>query len=160
MTDGEAGIGIEHGHADYSVDELLEQAQANLQATVIATLSFLHERGLPIEDWTVALGRRFALAWGDARPWDAGRFMDAMLTNYRSMGAEVISVELNADRAEAVTLGFPDPDLCTMLGVDIAVAARFNDVTTAIARDRGLTWTWTLKHRQTIHIVERARDDG
>jgi hypothetical protein len=32
---------IEHGHADYSTAELLEQARQNAQATILATVAFL-----------------------------------------------------------------------------------------------------------------------
>jgi hypothetical protein len=156
MGDG-GGFEIEHGHAEYSAAELLEQAQANAQAMVIATAAFLQERGVPVEEWAEALGRTFARGWDEPRPWDAGEFMDAMLTNYRAMGAEPRFADLGAERAEAATTGFPDPDLCAVLGVEVALAARFNDAAAAIARDRGLTWTWALDGEQTRYRAERAK---
>ena len=147
---------IEHGHAEYSDAELLEQAQANAQALVIATAAFLAERGIAVGAWTEAVGRIFARAWDEPRPWDAGQFMDAMLTNLRSLGAEVVSVDLGSDRAEAVTTGFPDPDVCTLLGVDLGLAARFNDVVATIAAGRGLAWTWRIEGERTDYIAERV----
>ena len=151
---------IEHGHADYSDAELLEQAQANAQALMIAIAAFLHERGIAVEAWTDAVGRTFARGWGEPRPWDAGEFMDAMLTNLRSFGADVVSVTLGADRAEAVSTGFPNPELCAVLGVDVALAARFNDVAVAIARDRGLIWTWQLDGERARYVAERTGESG
>ena len=156
MTNDDRGFEIEHGHDDYAVAELLEQAQANAQATVIATVAFLQERGIPIEEWADAVGRRFALGWDEPRPWDAGEFLDAILTNLRSLGAAVVSTDLGLDRAEAVTAGFPDPDLCTLFGVEPVLAARFHAATAAIARDRGLDWTWRVEGDRTHLTVSKV----
>jgi hypothetical protein len=154
--DNDAQFEIEHGHDDYAVAELLEQAQANAQATIIATAAFLHERGLPIDGWTEAVGRRFAIGWDAPRPWDAGEFLDAMLTNFRSLGATILSVELDPERAAATASGFPDPDLCTLFAVDPALPASFNDATVVIARERGLDWSWTLDGDRTHYVVTRT----
>lgn len=156
MDGDEAGFEIEHGHDDYAAHELLEQAQANAQALVIATTKFLDEKGVPLDAWTGAIGCVFAQGWGEPRPWDAGEFLDAMLTNYRALGAVVASVELAEDRAEAVMTGFPDPDLCAVFGVEHGLAARFNDAPAPIARDRSLAWSWRLDGAQTHLLVERA----
>ena len=158
MGDEEPGFEIEHGHEDYSAEELLEQARANAQATVIATAGFLHARGVPLAEWAAALGALFARGWDEPRPWDAGEFLDAMLTNYRAMGAAVESVALGEVRAEAVTTGFPDPDLCALFGVEVTVAAAFNDATAAIAAQRGLAWTWDLDGARTRYLVVATGD--
>ena len=156
MDEHDAGFEIEHGHADYSTEELLEQARSNAQATIIATAAFLHERGISLDDWAAAVGHRFARGWDEPRPWDASEFLDAMLTNLRSLGAEVVSVELGADRAAAVATGFPDPDLCALFGVEVALAARFNAAAAAIAGERGLNWAWHLDGERTRYVVARA----
>lgn len=155
MNDEDGGFDIEHGHASYSADELLEQAQANAQALVIATTKFLADRDVPLEDWTAAIGCVFAQGWDEPRPWDAGEFLDAMLTNYRALGAEVGAVVLGPDLAEATTTGFPDPDLCAVFGVDANLAARFNDAPGPIARDRQLAWDWGLDGEETRFVVRR-----
>ena len=147
---------IEHGHGDYTAEELLEHAQSNAQAAIIATAAFLHERGVSLDDWASALGRLFSRGWDAPRPWDAGEFMDAMLTNFRALGAEVRSVDLQPDRADAVTLRFPDPTLCTLFGVEPGLPARFNEATTVIAAERGLTWTWTVDGDETRYTATRA----
>ena len=78
---------FEHGHAEYTDAELLEQARGNAQALILGTISFLKARGVSPEDWAAALGETFSRGWGDPRPWDAGEFLDAMLTNLRAFGA-------------------------------------------------------------------------
>jgi hypothetical protein len=146
---------IEHGHADYTDVELLEQAQGNAQALILATVAFLEARGIPPAEWAAAIGEMFSRAWGDPRPWDAGEFLDAMLTNLRAFGAEVIAVELGVERAEATTRGFPDPALCEQFGVDPAKAAAIHDAAAAIAAPRSLNWSWALgTDGTTRYLVE------
>lgn len=139
-------------YADYSTDDLLEQARANAQAALIATVAFLQARGIPLPDWTAALGRTFAVAWDEPEPWEADEFLDAILVNLRSLGAVVVAADLAPDRAEAVTTGFPDPDLCHQFGADFASVARFHDATAPIAAGRGLRWSWTLENPTDARI--------
>jgi hypothetical protein len=150
---------IDHGHADYSDAELLEQARGNAQAVILATVAFLEARGLPPADWATAIGETFARGWGDIRPWDAGEFLDAMLTNLRALGAVVDTVELGVDRAKATTTGFPDPELCALFGVDPSRAGVFHNAAAVIAAPRGLRWTWELESNGvTRFVVERASE--
>ena len=151
---------IEHGHAEYTDAELLEQARGNAQALMLATVAFLDARGIAPEEWAAAIGATFAAGWGEARPWDAGEFLDAMLTNLRALGAEVIAVELGVDRAEATITGFPDRALCALFGVEPARAAAIHDAAAAIAAPRGLTWGWALGTDGATHFVtERASEE-
>jgi hypothetical protein len=148
---------FEHGHAEYTDAELLEQARANAQALLLATVALLDERGIPPAEWAAAIGETFAPGWGDVRPWDAGEFLDAMLTNLRAFGADVVYTELGVDRAEAATTGFPDPDLCGLLGVDPARAEVFHAAAAAIAAPRGLRWAWQRgEDGVTRYVVERG----
>lgn len=147
---------VEHGHAEYSDAELLEQARGNAQALILATIGFLEARGIPPGEWATAIGETFSRGWGDPRPWDASEFLDAMLTNLRSLGAEVVAVELGVDRAEATTSGFPDLELCDLLGVDPSQVGIFHEAAGAIAAPRGLRWTWVFgDDGATRYVVER-----
>jgi hypothetical protein len=148
---------IEHGYAEYSDAELLEQARGNAQALILATVAFLDERGIPPAEWATAIGGTFARGWGDPRPWDAGEFLDAMLTNLRTLGAEVKQADLGVDHAEATTSGFPALELCALVGVDPSHAAMFHAAAAAIAAPRGLRWTWELEtDGVTRFVVERV----
>ena len=135
---------FEAAYADYTGDELLEQAQGNAQAALIATVAFLQARSIPIAEWAAALGASFALEWGEPEPWAPDEFLDAMLTNYRSLGATVNRADLGQERAEAEMTGFPDPEQCARFGVAVAEVARFHDTAAAIAEVRGLRWRWSL----------------
>jgi hypothetical protein len=147
-------------YASDTTEELLEQAQSNAQATIIATVAFLTERRIPLADWTAALGRTFGLAWDDPSPWEAGEFLDAMLTNFRSLGATVLSSDLTPDRAEATTTGFPDPELCALFAVDPALVTAFNDVPAPLAQARALQWEWSRTGEETRYLVTRSPATG
>lgn len=145
--------------SDYSEDsteELLEQSQSNAQATIIATVAFLSQRAIPIADWTESLGTTFGIAWDEPEPWEAGEFLDAMLTNFRSLGATVVDAELESDHAEATTTGFPDLDLCSLFNVDPDLVAAFNDSPAPLARARALSWQWTRTGNETRYIVRQV----
>jgi hypothetical protein len=151
---------IEHGHGDYTDAELLEQARGNAQALILATVAFLEERDIPPSEWAAAIGETFAAGWGEPRPWDAGEFLDAMLTNLRALGAEVIEVELGVERAAATTRGFPDPALCELFGVDPARAAVIHDAAAVIAAPRGLRWSWTPGTDGTTRYLVESQSVG
>ena len=152
---------IEHGHAEYSDAELLEQARGNAQAVILATVAFLEERGIPPGEWAAAIGGTFAHGWGDPRPWDAGEFLDAILTNLRALGAEVKGADLGVDHAQATITGFPDPELCALFEVDPAHAVVFHDAAAAIAAPRGLRWTWKMEPDGITRFrVERVGEDS
>jgi hypothetical protein len=147
-------------YAEESVEDLLEQARSNMQATIIATIAFLEERGVPVGEWTAVLGRAFGRAWDEPEPWEAGEFLDAMLINFRALGARVSYADLNPARAEATTTGFPDPELCALFGVAPGRAAAFNDVPAALARDRSLIWEWSRAGEETFYVVRTVDVDS
>ena len=140
-------------YAEDSAEDLLEQARSNAQATIIATVAFLEERGVSVAEWTAALGGAFGRAWDEPEPWEAGEFLDAMLTNFRALGARVVYADLGPERAEATTTGFPDPELCALFGVSRARAAAFNDVPAALAGERSLIWEWSRAGEETFYVV-------
>jgi hypothetical protein len=144
-----------HGYADYTAAELLEQAQANYQATVMATALFVHQKGIPVAEWAAFIGRHFAMAWNDTQAWEAGEFMDAMLTNLRALGAEVVSTDLGIDRATAVTTGFPDPDLCEFFSIDAALVIHFSEAAKVVAAKCGLNWAWKRSRTRVTYTVTR-----
>jgi hypothetical protein len=145
----------QYGYADYTTADLLDQAQSNFQATIMATALFLHQKGISLEEWGAFLGKNFALAWEDGKPWEAGEFMDSMLTNLRALGAEVVSAELGIDQAVATTVGFPDMRLCEFFSIDPALVVRFNEAAKTVAAKFGLNWEWKRMRDRVQYTVTR-----
>jgi hypothetical protein len=135
--------GEEHyGYAEYTAEELLEQAQSNFQATIMATALFLHSKKISLEEWGAFLGKYFLLAWDNGRPWEAGELLDALLTNLRAMGASVVKADLGVERAEATTVGFPDVGLSEFFSIDRALTARYLESARTIANKLGYSLEW------------------
>ena len=117
-------------------------------------LAQLLRTGLLPEAWADGIGERFSEAWGIEEAWEPGEFLDAMLTNYRALGALVDDVSVTDEAAAATITGFPDEELCDVFNVRPADAAVFHRVAGEIARRRGLQWTWEQGEESTrLHVT-------
>jgi hypothetical protein len=145
----------QHGYAEYTVEELLEQARQDAQATIMATALFLHQKGVSLDEWTAFLGKTFALVWNDSVSWEAGEFLDAILTNQRALGATVVSAELGIDEAKAIVTGFPSTEMSELFSVDPGLSVRYNDVAKVIAAKIGLAFEWKRAGKRVHYTVRR-----
>lgn len=133
---------IVHGHAEYTTEELLEQSQGNAASLLLATLSVVAERGMPVDEWAAAVARIFVRSWERDEPWSAAEYLDALLTNLRSLGATVASVDLASPEPSATVRDYPDDALATALGVDPAFGEAMFHVGAHLARLLGLDLGW------------------
>lgn len=136
-----------------SVEELLDLSRANAQALIIATTGYLAQAGIPLEGWSGYLGQMFGQSWDDSMAGDPEAFLNAVLTNYKAIGAQVHSVKREPGRAEAVISGFPNLDLCDELDADCSLAEAYNDAAAPIAERLGLTWWWGSSDDTTTLVV-------
>lgn len=138
-------------------EDLLDLSRANGQAVILATAAFLVDNGLPVEVWAHFIGRVFADSWDPQLDLSAGDFLDAMLTNFRSLGADVLSARLADDAAEATISGFPRSDLGRELHVDAAIAEPYFHVPAELAARHGLSWSWSMDGQRVRLQVSRSR---
>jgi len=91
---------------DLSEAEIAEQSRANALGLFLGTVAGLQDGGQSVAAWARALGERFAASWDEAR--DDGAYTAARWAalNLVTGGAEVRSMEGDADTAE-VTFVFP-----------------------------------------------------
>lgn len=146
-------------YLDETTESLLEQSQQNAQALILSTIAVLDDLGILPEAWAEGIGERFSEAWGDDGAWEPSEFLDAMITNYRALGATVENVEFSEVLATADIFGFPDDELADVFGVSAESAAVFHQVGAEIARRRGLRWEWTLGDDSTAIRVSRLEDE-
>lgn len=138
----ETSYEIEHGHNAYTDEELLEQAQFNAQGLLLASVVALGDEPDAVDRWTRGVADVFLRGWDRERAWRAPEIIDALLTNYRSFGAQVIDVELDATPATATIADLPDLELASDLGVDEAHADAIFRIGTHIVRALGHELTW------------------
>lgn len=139
-----------------SIEELLDLARANAQALIIATTGYLAQAGIPLDGWSSYLGSVFAHSWDDSMASDPRAFIEAVLTNYKALGAQVISTTFEDNRAEAVISGFPNEGLCEELQADCSLAEAYNDLGTVVAQGLGLTWWWGSSDGRTTLVATRG----
>ncbi len=139
--------------SEESVEELLDLARANAQALIIATTGYLAQAGIPLEGWSGYLGTVFANSWDDSMANDPRAFLEAVLTNYKALGAEVVSTAFEDGRAEAVISGFPSAALCDELDADCSLAEAYNDLGAVVAEWLGLTWWWGASGGRTTLVA-------
>lgn len=133
---------IEHGHDAYTDEELLEQSQFNAQALLMASVSALDGGEEVVDRWAQGVATVFARGWDTDRAWEPAEVLDALLTNYRSFGANVIEAELSAAPATALIADLPDLELAESLGVGDEHADGLFRIGAHLARILGRELSW------------------
>jgi hypothetical protein len=133
---------IEHGHDDYTDEELLEQSQFNAQALLMASTAALADDEA-VERWARGVAEVFSRGWDTDRSWEPAEVLDALLTNYRSFGANVISVDLASAPATATIADLPDLELAESLGTEDRHADALFRIGEHLVGTLGRTLTWT-----------------
>lgn len=108
---------IEHGHEDYTAEELLEQSQINAQALILGIFDTVRDEPAAIDQLTAGIANTFARGWDARREWAAVEILDALLTNFRALGGEIDSYEPEEVSPSAVVVGLPDSGLVEQLQV-------------------------------------------
>lgn len=143
-------------HYQWTTEELLVQAEGNQQAILFSTVKFLRDRGIPVEDWTKALGAGFIPSWGDATVWEPETFLNAALYNFLSMGVPVLRLEKNSERAEAVVGPFPIPAYVDYLGLPSDTGDEFFGVMHELAERVSLQWSHSREGENIRVTVTRS----
>jgi hypothetical protein len=133
---------IEHGHDSYTDEELLEQSQFNAQALLMAAVAALEGGDEAVERWATGVAGVFARGWDTDREWQPAEVLDALLTNYRSFGANVIEADLAATPATATVADLPDLELAESLGVEEQHADAIFRIGENLASRLGRSMTW------------------
>lgn len=108
---------IEHGHDDYTAEELLEQSQLNAQALLLGVFDTLGNDPAALNQMTTGIAQTFLRGWDADREWAPVEILDALLTNFRALGGEVDAYEPEDVAPSAELEGLPDADLVDQLGV-------------------------------------------
>jgi hypothetical protein len=133
---------IDHGHDSYTEEELLEQSQFNAQALLMAAVASLDDDDEAVERWATGVASVFARGWDTDREWQPAEVLDALLTNYRSFGANVIEVDLAPTPVTAVVADLPDLELAESLGLEDRHADPIFRIGVHLASRLGRSLTW------------------
>ena len=141
--------------AEFTPEQVLRQAQGNATATVLVTIAYLKERGLPVEEWVAYTGRRFARGWEALRGQGAAAVARVAALNVVSVGGALVALSGDADRAEAVVSGWPPPSILEYLGLARDDADAFTDAFGPIAAHLGLRFAWRREADRVVLMFAR-----
>lgn len=143
LSHRETSFEIEHGHDAYTDEELLEQSQFNAQALLLAAVAALNGDEATVDAWTKGVADVFIRGWDQQRSWEASEILDALLTNYRSFGAQVINVDLQAEQPTATVADLPDLELAEDLQVPEEKADAIFQIGAHIVTALGRKLSWS-----------------
>lgn len=147
---------------------LLDGAQMALAGFYAGALGFFKERDIPIADLVAYIGERFEDSLGELEGDEVNDILGHMLTlQILPMGAEVISSQGTADRAEARLTSLPSRKLLEKFGTTPEELLEGFDITAEeyaslyamyepAARAIGLVFKHELKNGEEIVSLERA----
>ena len=100
----------------FTTEELLSSAQGNATAFVLATIAYLKEQGLAVEDYVRYFGSKFAPGWEELadQPLAVAR---TVARNAVSVGGTLRKLSGDEQHAEVIIEGWPDEELSGTLGL-------------------------------------------
>ena len=142
----------------FTTEELLSYAQGNATAFVLATIAYLKEHGLAVEDYVRFFGSKFAAGWEELReqPLTAVARMAAL--NAVSVGGTLRSLSGGEDRAEVLIEGWPDEEISGVLGLGHDEGEVMWDSFEPIMEHLGILYSWAHEQENgTVRLTfERA----
>ena len=91
-------------NTEFTTEELLSQAQGNATAFALATIAYLKEQGLAVDDYVRFFGRRFAPGWEDLRTQPVLAVARTAALNAVSVGGVLRSLSGNEEISSALGL--------------------------------------------------------
>jgi hypothetical protein len=142
----------------FTTDELLSYAQGNATAFVLATIAYLKEQGLAVDDFVRFFGSRFAPGWEDLRSEPITAVARTAALNAVSVGGTLRSLSGDEERAEMIIEGWPDEEISGTLGLSRGDGEAMWDSFEPIMEHLGIRYSWGHEEDGAVRITfERGR---
>jgi hypothetical protein len=142
----------------FTTDELLPYAQGNATAFVLATIAYLKEHGLAVDDYVRFFGSRFAPGWEDLRNEPLTTVARTAAMNAVSVGGTLRSFSGAEERAEVIIEGWPDEEILEVLGLERGDGEAMWDSFEPIMRHLDIRYSWGHEEDGAVRIIfERGR---
>jgi hypothetical protein len=144
----------------FTTEELLSSAQGNATAFVLATMAYLKEHGLAVEDFVRFFGSKFAPGWEELRdqPLAVAR---TVARNAVSVGGTLRSLSGDERRAEVIIGGWPDEELLGTLGLEREEGEAMWDSFDPIMEHIGIRYSWAHEEKEdgAVRLTFERRGD-
>jgi len=129
-------------NTEFTTEELLSQAQGNATAFALATIAYLKEQGLAVDDYVAFFGRRFAPGWEELRGQPVAAVARAAALNAVSVGGVLLSITGDEANAEVLIEGWPDENISGALGLERSDGEVMWDSFEPIMEHLGIRYSW------------------
>jgi hypothetical protein len=142
----------------FTTDELLPYAQGNATAFVLATIAYLKEHGLAVDDYVRFFGSRFAPGWEELRNEPLTTVARTAAMNAVSVGGTLRSFSGDEERAEVIIEGWPDEEILEVLGLERGDGEAMWDSFEPIMTHLDIRYSWGHEEDGAVRIIfERGR---
>ena len=143
---------------EFTTDELLSYAQGNATAFALATIAYLKEQGLAVDDYVRFFGRRFAPGWEELRSEPVRVVAQTAALNAVSVGGTLRSLSGDEERAEVIIDGWPDEEISGTLGLSRSDGEAMWDSFEPIMEHLGIRYSWQHEEDGAVRMTfERGR---
>ncbi len=127
--------------AQFTTEELLSSAQGNATAFVLATIAYLKEQDLAVDDYVRFFGSKFAPGWEELadQPLAVAR---TVARNAVSVGGTLRSLSGAEEHAEVIIEGWPDEEISGVLGLEREDGEVMWDSFEPIMEHLGIRYSW------------------
>ena len=143
--------------AEFTTEELLSYAQGNATAFALATIAYLKERDLAVDDYVRFFGRKFAPGWEELRTEPALAVARTAALNAVSVGGELRSLSGDEERAEVLIEGWPDEEISGVLGLERSEGEAMWDSFEPIMEHLDIGYSWQREDGAVRLTFERGR---
>ena len=146
----------EASRPEFTTEELLSGAQGNATAFVLATIAYLKERGMDVQDFVAFFGRQFAPGWDELRAQPVADVALTVARNAVSVGCTLGSLSGDETRAEVFVTGWPDAEaLSSVLGLEPDAGDAMWDSFYPIMESLGIRYAWRREDGSVRLTFER-----
>jgi len=143
--------------AEFTTEELLSYARGNATAFALATIAYLKERDLAVDDYVRFFGRKFAPGWEELRTESALAVARTAALNAVSVGGELRSLSGDEERAEVLIEGWPDEEISGVLGLERSEGEAMWDSFEPIMEHLDIGYSWQREDGAVRLTFERGR---
>lgn len=143
---------------EFTTEELLSYARGNATAFALATIAYLKEHGMAVDDYVKFFGGRFAPGWEELRAQPVLAVARAAALNAVSVGGVLRSLSGDEVHAEALIEGWPDEEILSALGLERSEGEAMWDSFEPIMVHLGISYSWRREGEGVRILFERERE--
>ena len=126
----------------FTSEQLMSQAQGNATFIGLATIAYLRENNLDINEYSLSVGQRFAPGWMAMQDRGARDIAQIAALNMVSVGGTLESFSGDGSQAEVVISGWPAAEALAFFKLEYDVFESFWNIFQPIAEALGFQYNW------------------